>query len=92
MRGIDGLKGNSPLGVEPKGEGVSGDTGYKISGQKEQTPAPSKFDERKSKTTDSATQTTTSGGAVGSVRNTNPALPVAKAVVLDSDPSSLKPW
>lgn len=97
MRGLDGLKGNSPLGVEPKGEGVSGDTGYKISGQKEQTPAqstpaPSKFDERKSKTSDSATQTTTSGGAVGSVRNTNPALPVAKAVVLDSDPSSVKPW
>ena len=39
MRGIDGLKGNSPLGVEPKGEGVTGDTGYKISGQQEQTPA-----------------------------------------------------
>ena len=92
MRGLDGLKGNSPLGVEPKGEGVSGDTGYKISGQKEQTPAPSKFDERKSKTADSATQTTTSGGAVGSVRNTNPALPVAKAVVLDANPSSVRPF
>ena len=91
MRGLDGLKGNSPLGVEPKGEGVSGDTGYKISGEKQQTPAPSKFDERKSKTADSATQTT-SGGAVGSVRNINPALPVAKAVVLDSDPSSVRPW
>jgi pilus assembly protein CpaC len=38
MRGIDGLKGSSPLGVEPKGEGVSGDSGYKISGQKESTP------------------------------------------------------
>ena len=93
LRGVDGLKGSSPLGVEPKGEGVSGDTGYKISGQQEQTPAPapSKFDERKSKTPDSATQTT-SGGAVGSVRNTNPALPVAKAVILDSNPSSVRPW
>src|SRR5687767_15904551 len=91
MRGIDGLKGSSPLGVEPKGEGVTGDTGYKVSGQKEQTPAPSKFNERKSKTDDSATQTT-SGGAVGSVRNTNPALPVAKAVTMDSNPSSVKPW
>ena len=91
MRGIDGLKGNSPLGLEPKGEGVSGDTGYKISGQQEQTPAPSKFDERKSKTADSATQSSGSG-AVGSVRNTNPALPVAKAVVLDSNPNSLRPW
>jgi pilus assembly protein CpaC len=92
LRGIDGLKGSSPLGVEPKGEGVSGDTGYKISGQQEQTPAPSKFDERKSKTADSTTQTTTSGGAVGTVRNTNPALPVAKAVVLDSNPISVRPW
>ena len=39
MRGIDGLKGNSPLGVEPKGEGIQGQTGYKVSGQNEQTPA-----------------------------------------------------
>ena len=39
MRGIDGLKGNSPLGVEPKGEGIQGQSGYKVSGQNEQTPA-----------------------------------------------------
>jgi len=92
MRGMDGLKGSSPLGVEPKGEGVTGDTGYKVSGQKEQqTPAPSKFNERKTKD-DSATQTTSGSGAVGSVRNTNPALPVAKAVTMDSNPSSVKPW
>ena len=90
MRGIDGLKGNSPLGVEPKGEGVTGDTGYKVSGQKEQTPeaAPSKVGP-KGKPAD-ATQTT--GGSVGSVRNTNPALPVAKAVMLDSNPNSVRPW
>jgi len=92
MRGMDGLKGSSPLGVEPKGEGVTGDTGYKVSGQKEQqTPAPSKFNERKTKD-DSATQTTSGSGAVGSVRNTNPALPVAKAVTMDSNPASVKPW
>jgi pilus assembly protein CpaC len=92
MRGMDGLKGNSPLGVEPKGEGVTGDTGYKISGQQEQAPAaaPSKVGP-KGKTVDAATQTTTSG-SVGSVRNTNPALPVAKAVLLDSNPNSVRPW
>ena len=39
MRGIDGLKGASPLGLEPKGEGVQGQSGDKISGQSEQTPA-----------------------------------------------------
>ncbi len=92
MRGMDGLKGNSPLGVEPKGEGVQGQTGYKVSGQKEQTPAaPAKVEEPKAKTVDATTQSTT-GGAVGSVRNTNPALPVAKTIVLDSNPNSVRPW
>src|SRR5215207_2307293 len=28
MKGIDGLKNGSPLGVEPKGEGIQGDHGY----------------------------------------------------------------
>ncbi|MBA3240913.1 MAG: hypothetical protein H0T60_06770, partial [Acidobacteria bacterium] len=28
MRGVDGLKGSSPLGVEPKGEGIEGDHGF----------------------------------------------------------------
>lgn len=92
LRGVDGLKGSSPLGVEPKGEGVSGETGYKISGQKEQTPvAPSQVEEPKTRTVDTNTQTSTTG-AVGSVRSSNPALPVAKAVMLDSNPSSVRPW
>ncbi|HEU4770182.1 MAG TPA: type II and III secretion system protein family protein [Pyrinomonadaceae bacterium] len=90
MRGIDGLKGSSPLGLEPKGEGVSGQTGYKVSGQNEQTPvaAPSKVEEPKTKTVDTNTKT----GIVGSVRNNQPALPVAKAVVMDSDPNNVRPW
>ena len=93
MRGMDGLKGTSPLGVEPKGEGVSGETGYKISGQKESTPvaAPAKVEEPKAKTVDTATQSTGSG-AVGTVRSSQPALPVAKAVVMDSNPGSVRPW
>jgi pilus assembly protein CpaC len=28
MRGVDGLKNGSPLGVEPKGEGIQGEHGY----------------------------------------------------------------
>lgn len=32
MRGVDGLKNGSPLGVEPKGEGIQGKTGHSISG------------------------------------------------------------
>ncbi|MFL6230385.1 MAG: type II and III secretion system protein family protein [Pyrinomonadaceae bacterium] len=28
MKGIDGLRGSSPLGIEPKGEGIKGASGY----------------------------------------------------------------
>lgn len=90
LRGIDGLKGSSPLGVEPKGEGVEGQTGYKISGQQEETPATAPVTvDPKAKAAETTKSATT--GAV-SVRNTNPALPVAKAVILDPDPSRVRPW
>ncbi len=40
LRGIDGLKKGSPLGVEPKGEGVQGRTGFSIrDNQTQATPA-----------------------------------------------------
>jgi pilus assembly protein CpaC len=92
MRGLDGLKGNSPLGVEPKGEGVQGQSGYKISGQTEQTPAaaPAKVDEPKKKV--ETTQSTSTSGSVGSVRNNNIALPVAKAVKVEFNPDTVRPW
>src|SRR6185369_5510416 len=79
MRGMDGLKGNSPLGLEPKGEGVQGQSGYKISGQTEETPvaAPSKVEEPKTKKADTTTTRSSTSGSVSSVRN-NTALPVAK--------------
>lgn len=94
MRGIDGLKGNSPLGIEPKGEGIQGQSGYKVSGQTEQTPAaaPAKVEEPKVKTNADGTTQSTKSGAVGSVRKNQTALPVAKAVVMDSNPVSVRPW
>src|SRR5205085_12630594 len=96
MRGIDGLKGNSPLGVEPKGEGVTGQTGYKVSGQNDQTPvsapaAPANTEAPKAKATGATTQTSTTG-AVSSTRNASPALPVAKAIKFDFNPESVRPW
>ena len=93
MRGMDGLKGNSPLGLEPKGDGIQGQSCYKVSGQSEQAPAaaPAKVEEPKVKTSSDKTQSSTSG-TVGSVRNNQTALPVAKAVMMDSDPGSIKPW
>ena len=38
MRGIDGLKNGSPLGIEPKGEGISGSSGFST-GSGTATPA-----------------------------------------------------
>jgi pilus assembly protein CpaC len=43
MRGIDGLKNGSPLGVEPKGEGIQGDHGFSTgSGATSTNAAPEK--------------------------------------------------
>lgn len=84
MRGIDGLKSASPLGVEPKGEGIQGSTGYSTTGQAiENTPsaAPKAVDvtkpaDPKATTTEKTTETT--GASVTSNRRINPPLPVAK--------------
>jgi pilus assembly protein CpaC len=40
MRGIDGLKSGSPLGVEPKGQEIQGRTGHSVSGQSIETTVP----------------------------------------------------
>jgi pilus assembly protein CpaC len=40
MRGVDGLKNGSPLGVEPKGEGITGDHGFST-GDKSSSATPS---------------------------------------------------
>src|SRR5690349_10646622 len=96
MRGIDGLKGSSPLGVEPKGEGISGQSGYKVSGENGETPVstpvttPAKSEQQKTKAAETTTQSSTSGSV--SVRKTNPDLPVAKAVRNDLNPDSVRPW
>jgi pilus assembly protein CpaC len=39
MRGLDGVKSGSPLGVEPKGEGITGDHGYSTGNSTSATPA-----------------------------------------------------
>jgi pilus assembly protein CpaC len=66
MRGIDGLKQGSPLGVEPKGEGIQGQTGHSISGAPAAaTPAEQKpADTNKTNSTE-APKTTTSGTGEG---------------------------
>jgi hypothetical protein len=99
FRGIDGLKKGSPLGVEPKGEGIQGPTGFSITGQKsEVTPAavpqapvaPATVDPKTKSTSDSSANATTVTSA-----NTKPTAdqpsPVAQAAVTTIHPEPLKP-
>jgi len=97
LRGVDGLKTGSPLGVEPKGEGIDGLTGHKVSGQTtESTPAtttspaaPKVADPKVKATEKSATGTSTS--SVGEVPKVNPVLPVAKTLSREVALENLKP-
>ncbi|MCM3901595.1 MAG: type II and III secretion system protein family protein [Pyrinomonadaceae bacterium] len=86
MRGMDGLKNGSPLGVEPKGAEIQGKTGFSTTGQPTEmvpsvtpkTAEPEKAVEPKAK----STETTESTGAtsVSSTRRINQTLPIAKAM------------
>src|SRR5215204_3126177 len=73
MRGIDGLKNGSPLGIEPKGEGISGASGFSTGSgtavpaaqpeapKKTATPSgdgPAKTEEKKTAPTSAATKLT----------------------------------
>jgi hypothetical protein len=85
MRGIDGLKNGSPLGVEPKGAEIQGQTGFSITGQQTETaPAaapktaePEKVADPKAKSTETGTDST---GSASSGRRINKDLPMAKAI------------
>jgi pilus assembly protein CpaC len=92
MRGIDGLKKSSPLGLEPKGEEIQGQTGYSTTGKAaETTPsaAPKTVEpvETKTKTTEAteATGTTTSGRLV------NQSLPVARTIPANFNYEPVRP-
>jgi len=100
MKGIDGLKTGSPLGLEPKGEGIEGRTGFKVSGQNSDAPTqpaepakvaePKALDPKAKSATDSASETA-SPGPVSSTRNINPELPVARSVKFDFSMEPAKP-
>jgi len=69
MRGIDGLKGASPLGLEPKGEGIQGPSGFSTGGDKSSgaTTAPANTPSSgTNSTTTNSTTTTTGGGTTSS--------------------------
>lgn len=101
MRGVDGLKKGSPLGIEPKTEEIQGRTGFSVTGQNTEgaTSAPKAVDpakavepaaDPKTKTgTDTSAGTSTITSSV--TTRVNPTLPVARVVPMQSDPQPLKP-
>jgi pilus assembly protein CpaC len=86
LRGIDGLKNGSPLGVEPKGAEIQGKTGFSVTGQQtESAPvsAPKSVETEKpanpkTKSTETAAEVT--DVSVSTTRRVNQPLPVAKAI------------
>ena len=85
LRGIDGLKSASPLGVEPKGEEIQGRTGYSTTGQAAET-TPSAAPKTAAPTAEpvdtktKTNETNTTGTTTTSSRVINQSLPVARAI------------
>jgi pilus assembly protein CpaC len=82
LRGIDGLKKASPLGVEPKGEEIQGRTGYSTTGEAaETTPsAAPKTTAPPVEPVDTKTKTSETGTTTTSSRVVNQSLPVARSI------------
>jgi pilus assembly protein CpaC len=82
LRGIDGLKKASPLGVEPKGEEIQGRTGYSTTGEAaETTPsAAPKTAAPAVEPVDTKTKTSETGTTTTSSRVVNQSLPVARSI------------
>jgi pilus assembly protein CpaC len=101
MRGVDGLKNGSPLGLEPKTEEIQGRTGLSVTGQNtEGTPtatpgvaAPAKGAEPADNPKVKAGTETSTGSSSSTSSNTrvNPTLPIARTMPMDVDPQPLKP-
>lgn len=74
MRGVDGLKSGSPLGVEPKGEGINGRSGYSIGGEaKPEGSSQTAPVQTEKKTEATSTPSTMQAAVVEVPANTKPA-------------------
>ena len=101
MRGVDGLKNGSPLGLEPKGEEIQGRTGFSVTGQSTETPAATPKPAEPAKAVEpavdpkskSGTQTTdgSSTSTSSNITRINPTLPVALVMPTNFGPQPLKP-
>ncbi|MGB7926048.1 MAG: pilus assembly protein N-terminal domain-containing protein [Pyrinomonadaceae bacterium] len=87
MRGIDGLKKGSPLGVEPKGEGIEGQSGFSIgSGAKQTAPAVTPESSTPATAAPQSTPATPASTSTGSATTSNaaPLINVAPPPALDA--------
>lgn len=103
MRGVDGLRNGSPLGLEPKSEEIQGRTGFSVSGQNGvETPAAAPKPAEPVKTAEPVADpktksgTETSGGSAtgtssNATHNINQPLPVALTMPMAFGPQPLKP-
>jgi pilus assembly protein CpaC len=99
MRGVDGLKNGSPLGLEPKGDEIQGKTGFSVTGQNSDSPAATPVEPAKpaapsvQPAADPKAKTATDTGTVSANTSTtrlNPTLPVARVMPADVSPQPLK--
>ena len=102
MRGVDGLKNGSPLGLEPKSEEIQGKTGFSVTGQNNTddkpaaTPKVSEPVKSVEPTADPKAKSGTEGGAGATstsfnLNRVNPTLPLAFAMPMYVGPQPLKP-
>jgi len=71
LRGIDGLKNGSPLGIEPKGEGISGTSGFST-GSGTAVPAVNKEAPKKTSETPAPKKTTDTAAPTGAATKLTP--------------------
>ena len=105
LKGVDGLKTGSPLGLEPKGEEIQGRSGFSVTGQNNETPAATPKAAEPAKTVEPTVNPTVDPKAKSGTETTrlsatntsanavriNPTLPVARIMPVDLSPEPLKP-
>jgi len=99
MRGIDGLKNGSPLGLESKSDEIQGKTGFSVTGQNaDDKPATAPKTAEPAKVTEPAKPAPTDVDAASKTsstetpRNVNKPLPAARTISMLLNFERAKPW
>ena len=99
MRGIDGLKNGSPLGLESKSEEIQGKTGFSVTGQNtDDKPATTPKTTEPVKATEPAkpaatdVDAATKPSSTETPRNVNKPLPAARTISMLLNFERVKTW